>query len=175
MTDERERGFWYGFSRCLLWGLLLAAAVLVLFFDWGVAWWTVPDPSDEKRSEYLNTLLNQHNGAVSARLAGGRMGKLGRSNVTEIGASQCAREYRCARMGRRSCLSVHVNFYCTYRVKDQAGNAAMAILRAYPNDFYEPNSNDPYSPWRRERHLPTNLDLNEAANKLCHLGYGCGL
>jgi hypothetical protein len=145
---------------------------LVIFFEWVVAWWTVPDLSQEKRAAYLDTLLKQDS-SVPARLERGGMVKLGRDRITEIGASQCAREYRCARMGRRSCLQVNINFYCTYRVKDQAGNAAVAILRAYPNDFYEPLSNDPYSPWRRERHLPTNLDLTEAATKLCNLGYGC--
>jgi hypothetical protein len=177
MTDQAERSFWYWFAQSVLWGAALVFAAVVLFHPWMVAWIDIPNPSQDDRVYYLSTVLKQC--CVSARREQGQMVSLGRSDIAAVGASACTRESHCARSGRRSCRDVHVTFYCTYDLKDQAGNAAKAIVKAYQNDFYEPDLErpwvkDPQRPWRQQRHLPTNLDLKEAAAKLCDLGYGCG-
>jgi len=177
MTDQAERSFWYWFAQSVLWGAGLVFVAVVLFYPWIMAWIDIPNPSQDDRAYYLNDVLNQC--CVSARRARGGMVSLGRSDIAAVGGSACTRESHCAKSGRRSCIDVHVTFYCTYDLKDQAGNAAKAIVKAYHNDFYEPGlerpwEKDPARSWRRQRHLPTNLDLKEAADKLCQLGYGCG-
>jgi hypothetical protein len=67
---------------------------------------------------------------------------------------------------------VAVTFYCAYEVRDRDGKAATAVLKAPPNAFHEPFA-DQSGAWRRETHVPHNLDFEEARTTLCDLGYGC--
>jgi hypothetical protein len=100
------------------------------------------------------------------------MVSLRRSDIKEIGASTCAREYNCTSSGQRGCREAGVTFYCTYELRDQGGKTATAVLKAPPNLLYEPFADQPGA-WRRETHSPHNLNFEEARTTLCYLGYGC--
>jgi hypothetical protein len=103
-------------------------------------------------------------------MAEGEMVSLRRNDLKEVGASTCARAYECAGGGNRGCREVGVTFYCAYEVRDRSGKAATAVLKAPPNAFHEPLADQH---WRRETHVPGNLDFEEARTRLCDLGYGC--
>ena len=151
MIDRNQRGTWYWFSRSALYTLLIAAAGLVIFYPYAIAWLSVSDPSPQQRLAYLNNVLNQC--CVTARVPESGMVSLRRSDIKEVGASTCAREYNCTSSGRRGCREVAVTFYCAYEVRDRDGKAATAVLKAPPNLFYEPFA-DQYGAWRRETHVP---------------------
>ena len=170
MSDRNERSSWYWFSRSALWTLVIAVAGLVVYYPYVIAWLSVSDPSPQQRLAYLNNVLNQC--CVTARVPESGMVSLRRSDIREVGASTCAREYNCASSGRKGCREVAVTFYCAYEVRDRNGKAATAVLKAPPNLFYEPFA-DQYGAWRRETHVPGNLDFEEARTRLCDLGYGC--
>jgi len=77
---------------------------------------------------------------------------------------------RAAAEDSNGCTDVAVSFTCTYEVMVQGDIPATAIVVAHRNQFYDINSQFVYA---RETHTATWLDLNEAGDKLCRLGYGC--
>src|SRR5436190_10844844 len=99
MIDRNERSTWYWFSRFALWTVAIAAAGLVVYYPYVIAWLSVSVPSPERRLAYLNDVLNQC--CVTARVPDSGMVSLRRSDIKEVGASTCAREYECASSGRR--------------------------------------------------------------------------
>jgi hypothetical protein len=168
MTGQQNQGFPYWFGRAALGTLAVIAAALIVFHPYVFAWLTVDDPTPEKRLAWLNDVLNQC--CVSARLQGGAMVTLRRNDIKEIGESRCAREYHCVSAGKY-CRSADVTWYCTYDIRNHAGEPATAILKAPPNVFYERFADTKYSAWRREPYVPHNMAPDEAEQQLCLLGY----
>jgi hypothetical protein len=130
-----------------LWLGGLAVGVVAVHWGWVQAWWVRP-----RR-------------AVAARLDGGGMAILARSDIAQVGASRCIRESECSealiKTIRRSigCTYVTVRFYCAYAVGTTEGNAGTAFAKIYSN---------PGKPLQVEQ--PSFHEANEIA---CKLRFGC--
>jgi hypothetical protein len=123
-----------------LWLGGLAVGVVAVHWGWVEAWRDVPDLSAEQRTGHFNeTFVDRPRRAVAARLDGGGMAILARSDVAQVGASRCIRESECSeafiRTSRRSigCSYVTVKFYCAYAVGTTDGNAGTAFAKIYSN------------------------------------------
>ena len=76
-----------------LWLGGLAAGVVAVHWGWVQVWWDVPDLSAEQRTGHFNeTFVDRPRRAVAARLDGGGMAILARSDIAQVGASRCIRE-----------------------------------------------------------------------------------
>jgi formylglycine-generating enzyme required for sulfatase activity len=169
MTDAPRRNR----RRWSIGSALFALTFAAVFFSWAWlwAWWVFPDVPEQDRTAYFHESLDRD--GVAARLDGGRMTRLRRGDVAEVGASKCARATECSLSGRRrraSCWEVAVTFTCAYAVKDGSGHEATAILTIRSNSEYRDGVTVPGSP---KRFRVSGLDLNEADDKLCELGHGC--
>jgi formylglycine-generating enzyme required for sulfatase activity len=149
-----------------LWLGGLAVGVVAVHWGWVEAWRDVPDLSAEQRTGHFNeTFVDRPRRAVAARLDGGGMAILARSDVAQVGASRCIRESECSeafiRTSRRSigCSYVTVKFYCAYAVGTTDGNAGTAFAKIYSN---------PGKPLQVDQ--PSFREANEIA---CKLGFGC--
>lgn len=149
-----------------LWLGGLAVAAVAAYWGWVQAWLDFPDLSEQQRIEHFNeTFVDRPRRAVAARLDGGGMAILARSDVAQVGASRCIRESDCSealiRTSRRSigCAYVTVRFYCAYAVRTTDGNAGTAFARIYSN---------PGKPLQVDQ--PSFREANEME---CKLGFGC--
>src|SRR5215475_13869605 len=118
-TVERNQRVW---TIVAVFGLPVVA--LLYGWPWLYAWFTFPDLTEQDRTAFFQEALRH---GVAARLEKGRMVKLGRGDVAEVGASTCVRDTECSRSSRRGCREVLVTFTCTYPVKHRAGGAATAV------------------------------------------------
>ena len=149
-----------------LWLGGLAVGVVAVHWGWVEVWWDVPDLSAEQRTGHFNeAFVDRPRRAVAARLDGGGMAILARSDIAQVGASRCIRESECSeafvRTSRRSigCAYVRVRFYCAYAVRTTDGNAGTAFARIYSN---------PGKPLQVEQ-----PSIREANEMECKLGFGC--
>jgi hypothetical protein len=147
---------------------ILPALALVLFWEYLLAWMTTADLTPEERTYYINKGLDKC--CVHARLPSRGMIAVTRGDIAEIGASRCARDYRCTRIGGRSkmCLDVDVTFYCAYDIKDRGGNAGTAILRIDRDKDYNEDAIG-YENYRRDKYNTNGyiVDPDTKLNKIC--------
>ena len=146
----------------------LAVLAVAVHWGWVQAWWDHPDLSEEQRIEHFNdAFVDRPRRAVAARLDGGGMAILARSDIAHIGASRCIRESTCSeeliRTIRRSigCTYVTVRVYCACAVRTTDGNAGTAFAQIYSN----PGSRKPL-----EVEQPS---FHGAEEMSCKLGFGC--
>jgi formylglycine-generating enzyme required for sulfatase activity len=172
-------------------GAVLAGVVLLVAVNWGWvrAWWLYPSLSEDQQIEGFNdALVARRNGrGVTARLERGGMAILARSDVAQIGASQCTRDSECPapfsigasyRRAPIGCFYVRVTFSCAYAIRTTDGDAATAFVKFESNPGYEIGVSAPGSPKPLEIGEPgvRLLDepgFREANEKLCKLGSGC--
>lgn len=152
----------------------LALLTLVMSWGWLRAWWIYPDLTEQQRIESFNdALVARRWRGVTARLDRGGMAVLGRSDIAEVGASQCRRQSECAEsvVGGRTglgCLYVSVEFNCSYAVKTTDGGSATAIVRARSNRGFTIGVTAPGR--------PKPLEIEEVRlddDKACARGDGC--
>jgi hypothetical protein len=151
-----------------LWLGGLAVAAVAVHWGWVQAWWDFPDLSAEQRIEHFNeAFVDRPRRAVAARLDGGAMAILARSDIAQVEASRCIRESTCSealiRTVRRSigCTYVTVRFSCAYAVRTTDGNAGTAFVQISSN----PRSRKPLTVEQPSFH--------EADEMRCKLGFGC--
>jgi formylglycine-generating enzyme required for sulfatase activity len=160
-----------------LWLAGLAMLAVAVHWGWVRAWWVYPGLSQDQRVENFNdAFVARPWRSVAARLDQGEMTILARSDVSQIGASRCARESECSepvirsRRGSFGCLDVSVRFYCAYAIRTTDGNAATAFVMVSSNRNYSIGVTIPGSPKPLEVEEPSFREANE---KLCELGFGC--
>jgi len=171
MTEARKRNLTrWSIESVLL--ALTAVAVLTIFWFWAYvwAWWVFSDPSPLERTAYFREALERD--GVPARLERGRMIRLRRGDVAEIGASECAaRSIECSEYSgrRRGCREAKVWLSCTYAVKHRSGSPTTAVVRLHSNPEYQA----PESPRAKPFVADGAPNLNEADDMLCGLGHWC--
>jgi formylglycine-generating enzyme required for sulfatase activity len=171
--------------------VLAGAAVLVgpLQWGWWRALWVYPSLSEDQRIEGFNdALVARRNGrGVTARLERGGLAILARSDVAQVGASQCARESECPapfsigasyRRAPLGCFYVRVTFSCAYAIRTTDGDAATAFVQFESNPRYEvgvsaPGSAKPLEVEEPRFHMLDDPGFREASENLCRLGFGC--
>jgi hypothetical protein len=139
---SRSAKWWIGGGLAVVVVLLAISA-----WSWTRAAWVYPDLSEQQRTEQFNdALVARRNGAgVIARLERGGLTILARSDVAQIGASQCVREMACEsylRLPLRNdpglaCLHVGVTFSCAYAIKTTDGRTATAFAKFHSNRQHE--------------------------------------
>jgi formylglycine-generating enzyme required for sulfatase activity len=156
-----------------LWAVGLTVLAVGLHWGWVQAWLDYPDLSEEQRTQQFNAaFVERPRRAMAARLDGARldggaMAILARSDIAHVGDSRCIRESRCVESfiegNRRSvgCSKVIVGFDCAYAVRTTDGNAGTAFVQisGYP---------DSRKPLRVEE--PSFRAANDMS---CKLGLGC--
>ena len=160
-----------------LWLVGLTVVAVALHWGWVRAWWLYPSLSQEQQLEsFSETFADRPRRAVAARLDGGGMVILARSDIAQVSASRCLRELDCseAMIGTRrssiGCYYVSVRFDCAYAVKTTDGNAGTAFVQISSNRNYSIGVSIPGSPKPLQAEQPS---FGEASEKLCELGFGC--
>ena len=158
-------------------GLFAVIAVLglIYFSEYVRAWLLVEAPTQSERLNAFNLRLD-NDGATALMERSGEVLLLRRGDISQIGSSQCEREYSCQKAGRRAgCSRLSVQFNCTYAVKDMSGQDATAILVLLENDSRsEDESLLRYHPSLGDRLTSHALRLDETKAKLCALGWAAG-
>jgi formylglycine-generating enzyme required for sulfatase activity len=160
-----------------LWIFGITVVVIALHWGWVRAWWVYPSLPEQQRLESFNdALVERPRYGVAARLEGGGMVMLGRSDIAQVQPARCARDSDCSEamfwVGRRSygCSYVTVRFNCAFAIKTTDSNAATAFAQITSNRKYSVGVNIPGSAKPFETEGPS---FWQAEAKLCELGFGC--
>jgi len=150
--------------RWALPSILLLCAAAALYFIW--AFVLVEEWSEGTRSYYLGELLDK--GGVTARLADGRMTRLRRGNVSEVGVPQC----ELTRDRSRTWFRLQVTAAtCTAQLTLPSGPRAVAVFRLVTETQTVEYK---LGAFREDQfHVVAPLSLEEADALLCQLGH-CG-